>query len=129
MWSIVNSTTADTMVVVPQSINQYPLQKRVSKIPHSVFLWVLEGSPRPHIHKSIPSLLIIYPLHKHPINTFGTIPDVSRSIPATPSHILQITSISTTKMQSAGRCHTTTTSRPSSTPYQISALSKGHKQT
>ena len=122
---IINSTTADTMVVVPESINQYPNRKRFFKISNTVFLWILEESPAPYIRNLNPSLLIIYPIHKYQINTLITIPGVAESVPATPGHIPQITSISTTKIQSAGRCHTAAVSRPSSTPYTISDTTKG----
>ena len=86
MWSIVNSTTADTMVVVSQSTNQYPKRKRVFNISNTVFLGVPRSSSTPYFLNLIPSLHHIHPAHKCPINTFISIPVVIGSIPATPGH-------------------------------------------
>ena len=103
IWSIGNSTTADTMVVVPRPINQYPIQKRFLKFSNTVFLWVLEAVSSPYIIRSNPSFHHIHPLNKYQINTFHTIPSVSWPIPATPGIFHQNTPISSTKMWSHGR--------------------------
>ena len=122
---IYNSTTVDTMVVVSESINQYPNRKRLFKISNTVFLGVLEESSTQYIRNLNPSLPIIYPIYNYPINTFITIPGVSWSIPATPGHIPQITSIFITKIQSPSRCDTAAVSHPLSTAYDFSDRLKG----
>ena len=105
------------MVVVSESINQYPIRKRVSKIQNTVFLGVLRSSSAPYIINPISSLLHIHPVHKCPINTFMTIPDVIGSIPATPGHFCQITPIPTTKQQSHRRAYSHSVRPPSATWY------------
>ena len=117
IWSIGNSTTADTMVVVPRPINQYPIQKRFLKFSNTVFLWVLEAVSSPYIIRSNPSFHHIHHLNKYQINTFHTIPGVNESIPATPGRFRQNTLISTTKTQLHGRAYSHSVSCPMPTSY------------
>ena len=117
IWSMGNSTTADTMVAVPESRNQYPIQKRFSKFSNTVTLWVLEEFLSPYIHISNPSFHHIHPLNKYQINTFHTIPSVSWPIPATPGIFHQNTPISSTKMWSRGRGYSHSSSCPLPTRY------------
>ena len=120
IWSMGNSTTADTMVVVPDSKNQYPIQKRFSDFSNTVFLWVLEGVLSLNINRSDPSFHHIHPLNKYQINTFHTIPGVRESIPGSPGHFHPNTLISTTKTQLHGRAYSHSTSCPDPTRYTSS---------
>ena len=117
IWLMGNSTTADTMVAVPESRNQYPIQKRFFKFSNTVTLWVMKEFLSPYIDISNPSFHHIHPLNKYQINTLHTILSISRSIPATPGHFRQITPMSTTKIQSHGRAYSHSVSCPVSTIY------------